>query len=115
MINEDFKKALEVVSKRTGATRKEILGRNRKPRIVVPRQIVCWIMRNRGWDYASIGALMNSHHGTIIHSCKVINTYIAMEEKFRKVWPELDGRAIAFGDSETRKENKRKLQEMVGA
>tara|TARA_Y100001973_G_C4961526_1_gene215176 strand:- start:140 stop:484 length:345 start_codon:yes stop_codon:yes gene_type:complete len=114
MIEEDFENALEIVIGRTKATREEILGKSRKTRIQIGRHIVCWLMRNRGWSYPAIADVMDVCHGTIINSCRVINTHIEMDENFRKVWPELSGKQIVFQDSETRKENKRKLKEMVG-
>ena len=113
MINEDFEKALEIVIERTGATRTEVLGKSRKPRNQIGRHMVCWLMRHRGWSYPAISNLMGTHHGTVINSCKAINDYIELDKNFRKIWPELEGKQIIFTDSETRKKNKRKLEEMV--
>ena len=115
MIDKDLEKALEIVTERTGVTRKEILSKGRVARIAIARQVVCWLMRNRGWDYTSIGKLMGMYHGTVIHACRKVNLSFEVDKSFKRVWPELLGNQIAFGNSETRKENKRKLEEMVEA
>lgn len=113
MIEKDLEKALEIVTERTGVTRKEILNKGRVPRIAIARQVVCWLMRHRGWDYTSIGKLMGMYHGTVIHACRKVNASIEIDKTFKRVWPELLGNQITFRDSETRKENKRKPEEMV--
>ncbi len=113
MIEEDFVRFLEVVNKRTGVSIPEIVGKRRVSRVAVARQLICWLMRNEGWDYTSIGKLLHCHHGTVIHSCRKINFLIEVDRAFNRVWPELSGKEIVFADSETRKENKRKLKEMV--
>ena len=113
MIEEDLEKALEIVTERQGISREQIMGKCREVKISTGRHIVCWLMRYRGWSYLKIGAAMGSHHGTVINSCQRINEWIQVDRKFIEEWPELEGKQIVFQDSETRKENKRKLEEMV--
>lgn len=115
MIEKDFVKILKIVFDRTGISMPEILGKSRVARIAAARHLVCWLMRNKGWDYISIGEFMGSCHSTVIHSCRRINFLIKVDKIFNRAWPELSGKAILFPDSIKRKENKRKLEEMVGA
>ena len=113
MISEDFNRAMEIVTERTGVTRKQILARTKKQHIVLARQTVCWLMRLRKHRLHHIAKLMKRDHGTVIHSCKAINLALEMDSDFREMWPELLGRNIRFKSSEKQQENKRKLMELV--
>ena len=115
MIEKDFVRFLEVVNRRTGVSIPEILGKCRVTRIAIARQLICWLMRNEGWDYVSISKLLHCYHGTVIHSCRKINFLIGVDRAFNRVWPELSGQEIVFTGSEARKEYKRKHEEKVGA
>ena len=113
MISEDFKRIMEVVTERTGVTRKQILAGNGKHHIILARQTVCWLMRLRKHTFQQIAKLIGTHHGTVIHACKTINNRLEVDSDFRVIWPELLGRNIRFTSSEKQKENKRKLLELV--
>lgn len=113
MISEDFKRIMEVVTERTGVTRKQILTGTKEKHIATARQTVCWLMRLRKHTFQQIAKLIGTHHGTAIHACKVINNRLEMDSSFREMWPELLGRNIRFTSSEKQKENKRKLLELV--
>jgi len=113
MISEDFNRVMEVVTERTGVTRKQILARSRKQHIVLARQTVCWLMRSRKHRLHHIAELMKREHGTVIHACRAINDRLEKDSDFREMWPELSGRKIRFVFSEKQKENKRKLLELV--
>ena len=113
MISEDFRRIIEVVTERTGVTRKQILARSGKHHIVLARQTVCFLMRLRKHCLQHVAGLMKRDRGTVIHSCRVINNRLEMDSSFREMWPELLGRKIRFKSSEKQQENKRKLLELV--
>ncbi len=112
MINDDFEKALGIVTERQGISREDVLGKCREVKIATGRHIMCWILRYRGWAYPRIGSIMGTHHGTVMNSCRRINEWIQVDREFVKEWPELKGKNIEFM-GHTSKESKRNLEEVV--
>jgi len=76
------------VCQRHGTTREEIMTVARKERIAYARQMVCWLLRLRGWGYKEIAEIFENHHGTIMHSCNAVNGRFDVDKWWPKIWPE---------------------------
>jgi IS30 family transposase len=51
-------------------TKKELLSKNRAPRLVKTRAVLICALRDKKLTLSQIGRAMNKHHATIIHSLK---------------------------------------------
>ncbi len=59
---------LEAVSVRLGIPQQEVLGKSRRYGVVYARKLTATGLRAIGFTYHSIGAALDRHHATIMHS-----------------------------------------------
>lgn len=71
---------LELFCSKTGISKSEMIGRSRKSKIAIHRQVYCYLMRiNTEETLQSIGASINRHHATVIYNIKTIRTFLNMK------------------------------------
>lgn len=59
----------------------DLRERTRRPEVVGPRQVACWIMHRRGrFSLHQIGAFFAVHHTTVMHSVQKIDARIGDDE-----------------------------------
>lgn len=61
------------------APRDGILGLSREQRYAWPRQVLCYVLRESGWELARIGEQMNRDHSSVHHACKVVGRRISSD------------------------------------
>jgi chromosomal replication initiation ATPase DnaA len=67
----------DVLNSITGVTGNDILSKSRKRDHVVPRYVLCHILRLEGKTYQYIGKhISGKHHATIIHAIRVVEDWI---------------------------------------
>jgi hypothetical protein len=69
---------LEIVCRATGITEKEMLSKSRERRIVIPRQVFCWLAaKYSNESLVEIARFLGGkHHTTIMHSIQQVNDKI---------------------------------------
>ena len=80
------KTIIGIVSKYFDITEKDIIGKCRKKDLVVPRQIIMYLMREEcGASYPTIGdELGGRDHTTAMHACNKINREIKVDVKLKQ-------------------------------
>lgn len=58
----------------------EITGPSRVRKCVIPRHMVCAILRNAGFSHERIGVIINRDHTTVLHATR----------QARDTWPDID-------------------------
>ena len=61
---------LEIVCSVFSVKPEDVRSRRRSHDLVVPRQIVWKILRDRGWSYPQIAGYFYAHHTSVIHGTK---------------------------------------------
>jgi hypothetical protein len=69
---------LEIVCRATGITEKQMLSKSRERRIVIPRQVFCWLAaKYSNESLVEIARFLGGkHHTTIMHSIQQVNDKI---------------------------------------
>ena len=65
-----------------GVTKEQILGKSRKTKIVIIRQIVCYFLKEvRGYGLNEIASLTGyKEHSAVLHSCRKVKEYLDVED-----------------------------------
>jgi len=63
---------LAEVSKASGVPIEDIVGRSRKEKIRIARQMFCYVAHKKKWSFRKIRNVINRNHATAIHSCYVV-------------------------------------------
>ena len=76
---------IETVSKWTGVSREDIMGRRRDPKIVEARHLVMWALhRLSHLGTKEVGWLLQKDHSTITYGARNIEGWLNTHEPFRK-------------------------------
>jgi chromosomal replication initiation ATPase DnaA len=70
-------------------TREDILGRSKPERIVLARQMVYYILRQRGLTFKAIGAMMGRNHSTVVLGVSQMEFRIKTDKEIRELMGEL--------------------------
>ena len=71
----------KLVELRLGITKEQIGSKSRKRTLVIPRQIVAYILYRTGkFPLATIGDLMNRDHTTVIHSVRTVSELLEVKD-----------------------------------
>lgn len=72
-----------IVSRATGISEKELMSKSRERRIVIPRQVFCWLAaKYTNQSLVEIGRFLGSkHHTTIMHSVQQVNDKIEVHDE----------------------------------
>ena len=86
--NKGVKDVIITVCKYYGCQPEDIETRSRKREFLEPRQLVCWMIRNRivpnRLTYEQIAAFVGGYnHATVLHSVKMVDQRIETETPFR--------------------------------
>jgi chromosomal replication initiator protein len=77
-------RVIDAVCRSAGVSRAEVEGRHRDRRVVLPRQIAMYLLREMtGLSFAEIGSLLGRDHTTVLHSCEKIATEIQRDHRVR--------------------------------
>jgi chromosomal replication initiation ATPase DnaA len=67
----------DILNSITGVTGKDILSKSRRRDHVIPRYVLCHLLRLDGKTYQYIGKyISNKHHSTIIHAVRTVEDWI---------------------------------------
>jgi len=74
---------LEIVCRATGITEKEMLSKSRERRIVIPRQVFCWLAaKYTNTSLVDIGSFLGGkHHTSIMYHVRQINDLISIHDE----------------------------------
>lgn len=76
---------IETVSKWTGVSRVEIMGKSRESKIVEARHLVMWALhRLSHMGKKEVGWLLQKDHSTITYAARGIDGYLDMPDRRRK-------------------------------
>lgn len=83
-LKSDTERIIEKTIQMYEVTRDELSEHTRRANVVVPRQIVMYLLRTDvGLSFPSIGRLFNRDHTTVIHSCNKVREMIDRNAKIR--------------------------------
>ncbi|MEN3015255.1 MAG: chromosomal replication initiator protein DnaA [bacterium] len=83
-INPD--NVIEVVTEYFNITREEIFSNSREKKIVYPRQVLTYLLRDTlGMSFKSIGNYLGKDHTTIMHSYEKINVLLASPKVYKDI------------------------------
>ena len=69
----------------TGVSEKDILSGSRKRDYIVPRYIICHILRMEGKTLQFIAkTISNKHHSTVIHAINVVEDWLTYPDYYKK-------------------------------
>ena len=72
---------LEIISEVSEITQKDITGKVRSRKFMIPRQLLCYYLRKKyRYKLVDIAAIFNGHHSSIIHSIKQIDSMIFIND-----------------------------------
>lgn len=73
-----------IVCRATGISEKEMLSKSRERRIVIPRQVFCWLAaKYSNESLIEIGRFLGGkHHTTVMHSIEQVNDKIEVHDEF---------------------------------
>ena len=72
---------MTIVSQVCGLPIEKILGKDRTRRIVIARQLYCYILREHFWyGLVEIGKSINRDHTTIIHSHRLVKNLLEIDD-----------------------------------
>ena len=75
---------VQEITKKTGVTEQDILGRSRTRLIVVCRQIVQHYLRTTtGAMLSDIGRAMGRDHSSVIHSCNLVDNWLSFPHIYK--------------------------------
>ncbi|MBQ7607997.1 MAG: ATP-binding protein [Desulfovibrionaceae bacterium] len=88
----DYKEILDAVAQKLNVPLAELLGKRRKARLVLARQLAMYLCRNKlGLSYPELGRIFgNKDHSTVIYAIKKIETLIASDGTINTLVSELD-------------------------
>lgn len=74
----------DIVCRATGSSPMALKGKSRERRIVIPRQVFCWLAaKYSNESLVQIGKFLGSkHHTTIMHSIKQVNDKIDIHDEW---------------------------------
>ncbi len=64
---------IDLVSYRTGVSKKHIFSDSRYKNIVRARQLTMYLLRQSGVSFPAIGRMLGRDHSTVIHGCRTIS------------------------------------------
>lgn len=69
----------------TGVSGKDILSNSRRRDYIIPRYIICHILRMEGKTLQAIGRdMVHQHHSTIIHAVKSVENWFIYKDYYKK-------------------------------
>lgn len=82
---EQVEKIIREVCEAAEITIEQIKSKSRKREFVVPRQVACYLIKERLGEeitLAKLGMFLSMHHATVIHSHKVVRHGIETGDRF---------------------------------
>ena len=74
---------VDIISSVSGVEKKDILGKERYRKFVIPRYIFGYIAKRRyGYTYEQIGEVLGSHHSTVIYSVNKVADLIDIQDEY---------------------------------
>lgn len=74
---------LDIVASVSGVEKKNIVGKERYRKFVIPRYIFSYLAKRRyGYTYEQIGEALDSHHSTVIYSVNKVADLIDIQDEY---------------------------------
>lgn len=67
-----WEQVLRQVCSAFGVNRRELLGSSRLGRIVLPRQVAMYLLRQAGWSLPRLARVFGRDHATVLHACRKV-------------------------------------------
>lgn len=75
-----------------GVSKEEMLSSSRKRDAVVARQMLCYVLRKKGYVWQMCGRAINRDHATAMHSARVFGEQLSLGDKLTvHVWDAFAG------------------------
>ncbi len=83
---------IERACRACGISRAEMLSKSRKRDAVVARQMLCYVLRRKGYVWQMCGRATNRDHATAMHGARVFAEQLALGDKLTvHVWAAFAG------------------------
>ena len=86
---------IAAVSEAWAVRRESILSNDKRRTVAEARQVVMYLLRQRGWELAQIGALLGREHSTVSHGVANLTTRLRVDKWLREMVHELKGQVAA--------------------
>lgn len=74
---------VDIIASVSGVEKKNIIGKERYRKYVIPRYIFTYIAKKRyGYTFEEIGEVIDSHHSTVIYSVNKVNDLLDIQDDF---------------------------------
>lgn len=74
---------VDIIATVSGVEKKNIIGKERYRKFVIPRYIFTYIAKRRyGYTFEEIGEVIDSHHSTVIYSVNKVNDLLEINDEF---------------------------------
>jgi len=67
-----WEQVLEQVCAVFGVSRRELLGPSRLGRVLLPRQLAMYLLRQAGWSLPRLARAFDRDHATVLHACRKV-------------------------------------------
>ena len=67
-----WEQVLEQVCAVFGVSRRELLGPSRLGRVLLPRQLAMYLLRQAGWSLPQLARAFDRDHATVLHACRKV-------------------------------------------
>lgn len=75
-----------------GVSKEELLSNSRKRDVVVARQMLCYVLRQKGYAWHMCGRVVGRDHATAMHGARVFAEQLSLGEKLTVyVWQAFAG------------------------
>ncbi len=82
---ETAEDVINEVAEKLGTTAEDVKGDSRKANVVLARHAAVYVMRIKfNWKTEYIGMMINRHHSSVLHSCKVFKDIWDTDRVMRK-------------------------------
>jgi chromosomal replication initiation ATPase DnaA len=74
---------VDIIASVSGVEKKNILGKERYRKFVIPRYIFSYVAKRRyGYTFEEIGEALGTHHSTVIYSVSKVKDLLDIEDEY---------------------------------
>lgn len=74
---------VDIIASVSGVEKKNILGKERYRKFVIPRYIFSYVAKRRyGYTYEQIGEVLGTHHSTVIYSVNKVKDLLDIQDEY---------------------------------
>ncbi|MCS7021171.1 MAG: DnaA/Hda family protein [Gemmataceae bacterium] len=84
-----WERVLQQICQVFGLSRRELLSSSRLGRILLPRQLAIYLLRQAGWSLPQLAQAFGRHHATILHACRQMQQRLQQDTALQAVFRRL--------------------------